>query len=99
MKDATGELYKSKTGFMGAVMLVVLFSLCILTPYIDRYSPVKQNYTALLQSPSAEHYFGTDRYGRDIWSESTRKSPGPGSAWRFTSRFKPEISPSSRQVF
>ncbi|MEE9147302.1 MAG: ABC transporter permease [Candidatus Tectomicrobia bacterium] len=68
VKDATGELYKSKTGFMGAVMLVVLFSLCILTPYIDRYSPVKQNYTALLQAPSAEHYFGTDRYGRDIWS-------------------------------
>jgi peptide/nickel transport system permease protein len=68
IKDGTIELYKSKTAFVGAMMLVVLFAVCILTPAIDRYSPVKQNYRALLQPPSAEHYFGTDRYGRDIWS-------------------------------
>jgi ABC-type dipeptide/oligopeptide/nickel transport system permease subunit len=46
----------------------VLFTACLLTPYIDRYSPVKQHYRELLQPPSAAHYFGTDRYGRDIWS-------------------------------
>jgi len=68
IKNGAGELYKSKTAFVGAMMLVVLFAACILTPYIDRYSPVKQNYRALLKPPSAEHYFGTDRYGRDIWS-------------------------------
>jgi len=68
IKDGTIELYKSKTAFVGAMMLVVLFAACILTPAIDRYSPVKQNYRALLKSPSADHYFGTDRYGRDIWS-------------------------------
>lgn len=62
------ELCKSKTALVGAVMLVVLFVACLATPYIDRYSPVKQNYRALLQSPSTTHYFGTDRYGRDIWS-------------------------------
>lgn len=68
LKNGIIELYKSKTAFIGAVMLVFLFAVCIATPYIERYSPVKQNYRALLQSPSAEHYFGTDRYGRDIWS-------------------------------
>jgi peptide/nickel transport system permease protein len=68
LKDGTIELYKSKTAFIGAVMLIVLFAACILTPVIDRYSPVKQDYRALLKPPSAEHYFGTDRYGRDIWS-------------------------------
>jgi peptide/nickel transport system permease protein len=68
LKSGIRELYKSKTAFVGAMMLLVLFAACLLTPYIDRYSPVKQNYRALLQPPSAEHYFGTDRYGRDIWS-------------------------------
>jgi ABC-type dipeptide/oligopeptide/nickel transport system permease subunit len=68
LKNAVRELYKSKTAFIGAVMLVMLFSACILTPYIAPYSPVKQNYRELLQPPSAKHYFGTDRYGRDIWS-------------------------------
>jgi peptide/nickel transport system permease protein len=68
VKNAAGELYKSKMAFVGVLMLLVLFSACILTPYIDRYSPVKQNYRELLKPPSAKHYFGTDRYGRDIWS-------------------------------
>lgn len=67
-KTAVGELYKSKTAFIGALMLVILFTLCFSAPYIARYDPVKQNYRALLQAPSAQHYFGTDRYGRDIWS-------------------------------
>jgi ABC-type dipeptide/oligopeptide/nickel transport system permease subunit len=62
------ELYKSKTAFIGAMMLVLLFSACLLTPFIARHSPVKQNYQAMLKPPSAEHYFGTDRYGRDIWA-------------------------------
>jgi peptide/nickel transport system permease protein len=68
VKNAVGDLYKNKLAFVGAIMLIVLFSACILTPYIDRYSPVKQNYRELLKPPSAKHYFGTDRYGRDIWS-------------------------------
>jgi peptide/nickel transport system permease protein len=68
VKNALEELYKSKTAFIGATMLVVLFVVLLATPYIDRYSPVKQNYRELLQPPSAKHYFGTDRYGRDIWS-------------------------------
>jgi ABC-type dipeptide/oligopeptide/nickel transport system permease subunit len=68
LKDALGELYKSKTAFIGAVMLVILFAACLATPYIARHSPVKQNYREMLQPPGAQHYFGTDRYGRDIWS-------------------------------
>jgi peptide/nickel transport system permease protein len=68
LKNITRELYQSKTAFIGAVMLIILFSACILTPYIAGYSPVKQNYREMLQPPSAQHYFGTDRYGRDMWS-------------------------------
>ncbi len=68
IKTGLSELYKSKTACIGAMMLAVLAVALLVTPYIDRYSPVKQNYRALLQPPSATHYFGTDRYGRDIWS-------------------------------
>lgn len=66
--NAFDELYKSKTALIGFIMLVVLAVLCIITPYIDRYDPEKANYRIRLQEPSAEHYFGTDRYGRDIYS-------------------------------
>jgi peptide/nickel transport system permease protein len=68
LKNAVSELRRSKTALIGALMLLVLLMLCLLTPYIARYDPVKQNYREMLQTPSAKHYFGTDRYGRDIWS-------------------------------
>ena len=67
-KNAVLELRRSNTAAVGALMLLVLLALCLLTPYIARYDPIKQNYRELLQPPSAKHYFGTDRYGRDIWS-------------------------------
>ena len=68
LKNAVSELCRSKTALIGALMLLVLLVLCLLTPRIARYDPIKQNYRAMLQAPSAKHYFGTDRYGRDIWS-------------------------------
>jgi len=68
LKNAGRELCRSKTALIGALMLLVLLVLCLLTPHIARYDPIKQSYRELLQPPSARHYFGTDRYGRDIWS-------------------------------
>jgi peptide/nickel transport system permease protein len=35
---------------------------------IATHDPVKQNYREMLRGPSAAHYFGTDKFGRDIWS-------------------------------
>ena len=66
--DAFTELYKSKTAFVGMLMLVALFAVLLLTPVLTKYDPVKPDYTAFLQKPSAEHIMGTDRYGRDIYS-------------------------------
>ena len=68
VEDAMGELYKSKTAFIGLVMLLSLLCVLLLTPVIAKYDPVKPNYSAFLKAPSADHFFGTDRYGRDIYS-------------------------------
>src|SRR5262249_24962863 len=68
LKNAFSELSRSKTAVVGALTLLVLLGLCVATPYIARYDPIKQNYREMLQTPSTKHYFGTDRYGRDIWS-------------------------------
>ena len=67
-QDALAEMYKSKTAFVGMMMLVVLFTILLLTPVLTKYDPVKPDYTAFLQKPSADHIMGTDRYGRDIHS-------------------------------
>jgi len=68
LKDALRELWRNRLATIGAVMVIILFSVALLAPWIARYDPVKQNYREMLQGPSAAHYFGTDKFGRDIWS-------------------------------
>ncbi len=68
LRNAAWELWRNRLATMGAVMLLILFLVALLAPFMARYDPVKQNYREMLQGPSAAHYFGTDKFGRDIWS-------------------------------
>jgi peptide/nickel transport system permease protein len=52
-----------------ALALLALHLLIALTAdFIVPYPPNKMNYGSVLQPPNLEHWFGTDRYGRDILS-------------------------------
>src|SRR5205823_10432963 len=68
LKDAAWELWRNRLATLGAALLLMLLLVAFLDPFIARYDPVKQNYREMLQGPSAAHYFGTDKFGRDIWS-------------------------------
>ncbi len=50
-------------GVVAALLLVTLFA-----DKIVPYDPYLQNYDISFQPPSAEHWMGTDRYGRDLFS-------------------------------
>jgi peptide/nickel transport system permease protein len=49
----------------GAVIVVLVIILAIFAPLIAPYPPNDQNLLATLQSPSREHWLGTDELGRD----------------------------------
>ncbi len=68
LKNAVWELWKSRLAFVGAMMVILLILVAIFAPAIARYDPVEQDYRIMLQGPSLQHYFGTDKFGRDIWS-------------------------------
>ena len=55
-----------------AVAGVVIFSIIglasIFAPLLTAQDPQKINLRAMLQPPSAEHWFGTDRTGRDVFA-------------------------------
>src|SRR5690606_28758484 len=42
--------------------------MAIFAPWIATHNPLEQNLSAALQPPSGENWFGTDEYGRDIYS-------------------------------
>ena len=57
----------NKVGFAGFIVVVLLFLMSFIGPYfvpLDTETKVDQIY----QPPSAEHWFGTDHKGRDIFS-------------------------------
>jgi peptide/nickel transport system permease protein len=70
VKNAVWELWRNRLASAGALMVFILFLVSILAPVLATHDPVKQNYREMLQGPSAAHYFGTDKFGRDIWSRT-----------------------------
>ena len=70
LKNAVWELGKNRSATVGAVMVSILLFVAILAPVIATHDPARQNYREMLQGPSAAHYFGTDKFGRDIWSRT-----------------------------
>lgn len=65
---ALRALLRNKAAVFGLIIIVLLTALAILAPIISPYDPNQQNLIAALQPPSAEHPFGTDNLGRDIFS-------------------------------
>lgn len=63
-----GELIRHPSFLIGATILAVLTVIAICAPWIAPYDPNKNNYRDVLMGPSAQFWFGTDGFGRDILS-------------------------------
>jgi peptide/nickel transport system permease protein len=59
---------KNKMAVAGAVVVVLLFVVSFLAPWISPYDPNEINLLNVLSSPSHAHLFGTDQLGRDVMS-------------------------------
>lgn len=64
------QLRKNKGAVIGLVLLVLIILVALLSPYIFDYETqvIANNVKERMQSPSAEHWFGTDDMGRDIFA-------------------------------
>jgi peptide/nickel transport system permease protein len=58
----------NKLAMVGLGIVVALMLMALLAPLIATHHPFAQDLANRLQPPSAAHWFGTDQYGRDIWS-------------------------------
>ncbi len=61
-------LTRNRLAIAGLVMSVLIVLVAIFARFIAPYDPIANNARAALQRPSAYYYFGTDRFGRDIFS-------------------------------
>ncbi|MFZ4288532.1 nickel transporter permease [Variovorax sp. HJSM1_2] len=52
----------------GLVVVALLLLVALFAPWIATHNPLEQNLKQALQAPSSAHWFGTDEYGRDVFS-------------------------------
>jgi peptide/nickel transport system permease protein len=61
-------LVRNRLVLTGLVMVVGLVLTALLAGVIAPYDPIANNVRAATQPPSSYYYFGTDRFGRDVFS-------------------------------
>lgn len=65
---ALRRMLSNKLSVFGIVVFVVIVLASFGAPLIAPYSPTTMDLQAALQPPSAEHWLGTDKIGRDVLS-------------------------------
>lgn len=66
--DAWQRLRRNRAAMAGSLVLALLVLVALTAPLIAPYEPAEQDYAHVLEGPSLYHPFGTDNFGRDIYS-------------------------------
>ncbi len=62
------RFFRDRLAVAGLVIVLAFFALSILTPVIAPYDPSAIDVDSILLPPSAQHLFGTDDLGRDVFT-------------------------------
>lgn len=66
--DAFRRLLRNPGSVTGAVILLLLILAAVFAPYLTRYDPLEMVPTERLKPPDGQYWFGTDSFGRDIFT-------------------------------
>jgi peptide/nickel transport system permease protein len=64
------RLFGNRAILLGALILLIVVLAAILAPWVAPYAPNKLSIVNKLHGPSWAHLFGTDEFGRDIFSRA-----------------------------
>jgi oligopeptide transport system permease protein len=68
-KDSWIRLKKNRGAVISLAVIVFLFAMAfIIGPLLSPYSPYGQDLTRRYLGPTADFWFGTDEFGRDMWT-------------------------------
>ncbi len=62
------QLVRDPMTLAGLLVAMVLVLVAAFAPWVASHDPAAQDLAAALQAPGAGHWFGTDEYGRDVFS-------------------------------
>lgn len=67
-RDTFRKLRRNPGAMVGLFVLATIILATIFASTIAPYDPIEQNTQAIRQAPSLDHFFGTDSFGRDVFS-------------------------------
>src|SRR5215217_5024563 len=68
-RDAWIRLKKNRGALVSLAILVLVFAMAfVIGPLLSPYSPYGQDLTRRYLGPTSEFWFGTDKFGRDMWT-------------------------------
>jgi len=67
-KDFWKRFRKNRLALAGSVLVLCLFVVSLLAPWLAPYDPNAIDLKNILAPPTASHWFGTDQLGRDVCS-------------------------------
>lgn len=67
-KDFLRKFKKQKTAIAALIVIFILVLIAIFSYQIVPYGINEADYSSILQGPSGAHWFGTDEFGRDLFS-------------------------------
>ena len=67
-KEIFIRFLRNKTAVFGLLIALVLVFAALFPQILTSYDPIEQNLMDTYLSPSAEHPFGTDEFGRDVFA-------------------------------
>lgn len=69
-REVVRRFMRHKLAMTGLVVFLIIALMAIFAPLVTQYDPNQIDLRARGQSPSMEHWFGTDRTGRDIYTRT-----------------------------
>ena len=67
-RRALRQFFRTPSGVVGLLLLIVVVLAAIFAPYVAPYDPIRYAPVDRMQGPNAQHWLGTDLYGRDLLS-------------------------------
>ncbi|GHF43069.1 peptide/nickel transport system permease protein [Deinococcus metalli] len=67
-RRAAQVFFRTPSGVAGLVLVLLVVVAALFAPHLAPYDPVQYRPIDRMQGPSAQHWLGTDLYGRDLFS-------------------------------
>src|SRR5262245_10687527 len=69
-RDAWRRYTRNRAAMVAGAIFLIILLWALIWPLVSPYDPDATDFTIANQSPSLEHPFGTDKFGRDLFTRA-----------------------------